>query len=201
MRKNIKIIGIMIVLTLSYIVIAPYQYNMTALQFYVVTVGCILLSCLHVFLFAKRITLGNGVGIVFLLSIIIFSLVEIHHQIPNLRIKQMIEPYVHNAPIKMIGYDTSQSASLPGDPSKNELSEAQGSRTIFLEKAITPGKNVVRYTFVFKNPLFMNRVDVSRKACIDGFILCNYYYIGVVIIDPDNNELIAFSVMNKGVGK
>ncbi|NOU71850.1 hypothetical protein GC098_10535 [Paenibacillus sp. LMG 31458] len=201
MRKSIKIIGLIIVLILSYIVIAPYQYNMTAMQFYVVTVGCILLSCLHVFLFAKRITLGKGVGIVFLLSTIIFSLVEIHHQIPNLRIKQMIEPYVHNAPIKIIGFDTSQSASLPGDPSKNELSEAQGSRTIFLEKEINTGKNVDRYTVLFKRPLFINRVDVSRKACIDGFILCNNYYIGVVIIDPDNNELIAFSVMNKGVGK
>lgn len=201
MRKSIKIIGLIIVLILSYIVIAPYQYNMTALQFYVVTLACILLSCLHIFLFTRRITLGKGVGVVFLLSIIIFTLVEIRHQIPNLRIKQMIEPYVHNAPIKIIGFDTSQSPSLPGDPSKNELSEAQGSSTVFLEKAITPGKNVVRYTFVFKRPLFMNRVDVSRKACIDGFILCNYYYIGVVIIDPDNNELIAFSVMNKGVGK
>jgi hypothetical protein len=118
---------------------------MTACQFYVVTIACVLLSCLYIFLFSKRITLAKGVGIVFLLSIITFSLVEIHHQIPNLKIKQMIEPYVHNAPIKMIGYDTSQSASLPGDPSKNELSAAQGSRTIILEKAIPPGKNVARY--------------------------------------------------------
>lgn len=148
-----------------------------------VTIACILLSCLHIFLFAKKFTLGKGVDIVFLLSTIIFSLVEINHQIPNIRIKQMIEPYVHNAPIKMIGYDTSQSASLPGDPSKNELSEAQGSRTIFLEKAITPEKNVARYTFVFKRPLFINRVDVSRKICIDGFIMCNYYYAGTVVID------------------
>ncbi|MCY9668340.1 hypothetical protein M5X11_26030 [Paenibacillus alginolyticus] len=201
MRKSFRISSFVIVLILSYIVVAPYQYSMTALQFYVLTLACILLSGLNIFLFSRKITLEKGVGIVFLLSIIIFSLVEIHHQIPNIRIKQMIEPYVHNAPIKMIGYDTSQSASLPGDPSKNELSEAQGSRTIFLEKAITPGKNVARYTFVFKRPLFINRVDVSRKICIDGFILCNYYYVGSVIIDPDKDELIAFSVMNKGVGK
>ncbi|WP_261301367.1 hypothetical protein [Paenibacillus andongensis] len=201
MRKSVGIISFVILLILSYIVVAPYQYSMTALQFYVVTTACILLSGLYIFLFSQRITIEKGVGIVFLLSIIIFSLVEIQHQISNLRIKQMIEPYVHNAPLKIIENDTSQSASLPGDPSKNELSEAQGSRTIFLEKAITLGKKVDRYTFVFKRPLFMNRVDLSQKSCIDGFILCNYYYVGTAIIDADNDELIAFSVMNKGVGK
>jgi hypothetical protein len=200
LRKSFEIISLVIVLILSYIVVSPYQYSMTALQFYVVTITCILLSCLHIFLFAKRITLGKSVGIVFLLSTIIFSLVEINHQTPNLRIKQKIEPYLHNAPIKIIGIERSQSASLPGDPSKNELSESQGSRTIFLEKARTPGKNVDRYTVLFKRPLVINRVDVSRKACFD-LIFCNYYYVGFVYIDPDNNELIAFSVMNKGVGK
>ncbi|MGO4270873.1 hypothetical protein AB4Z22_13660, partial [Paenibacillus sp. TAF58] len=61
--------------------------------------------------------------------------------------------------------------------------------------------SVDKYTFVFKNPLFINHVDVSRKSCIDGFILCNYYYVGIAVIDPDKDELIAFSVMNKGVGK
>ncbi|KQX46638.1 MULTISPECIES: hypothetical protein [unclassified Paenibacillus] len=200
MRKSFKIISLIIVLILSYIVVAPYQYSMTALEFYAVTIAYILLSCLHIFLFAKSITLEKGIGIVFLLSTIIFALVEINHQIPNLRIKLMIEPYVHNAPIKILGFNRSQSASLPGDPSKNELNEAQGSRTIFLEKAITPGKNVDRYTVLFKRPLFIDRIDVSRKTCFD-LIFCNYHYVGFVLIDPDKNELIAFSVMNKGVGK
>ncbi|KRF37988.1 hypothetical protein [Paenibacillus sp. Soil787] len=200
MKRYFKISMLVVVLILSYMVVAPYQYSMTALQFYVVTIAYILLSCLHIFLFAKRLTLEKGIGIVFFLSTIIFALVEINHQIPNIRIKLMIEPYVQNAPIKIIGVGASQSASLPGDPSKNELSDIQGSRTIFLEKAIPPGKSVERYTFLFKRPLLINNVDVSRKSCFD-VIFCNYYFVGTVVIDPDHGELIAFSVMNKGVGK
>lgn len=200
MKRYFKISMLVVVLILSYIVVAPYQYSMTALQFFVVTIACIMLSCLLIFLFAKRMTFEKGVGIVCLLSIIIFSLVEIRHQIPNLRIKQMIEPYVHNAPVKIMGVGSTQSLTLPGDPTKNELSDILGSRTIFLEKTIPPGKNVDRYTFLFKRPLFINRVDVSRKSCFD-LILCNYHYIGYVLIDPEKDELIAFSIMNKGVGK
>ncbi|MGO4269279.1 hypothetical protein AB4Z22_05435, partial [Paenibacillus sp. TAF58] len=65
MRKSVRISSFVIVLILSYTVVAPYQYSMTALQFYAVTTACLLLSCLYIILFSRKITLGKGVGVVF----------------------------------------------------------------------------------------------------------------------------------------
>jgi hypothetical protein len=196
-----------IVLILGYVVVAPYQYEMSNFLFYAVSIGCIIFSAVLMVTLLKNANGRKIVGIVLLMALIIFSTNEIYDQQPNIRIKQKISKYLPNAPIKIAVFSrlepatiTSQPYFLNEDDPKNELSDVQGSKTVFLKKALSPEKSADYYAFHFKHPYVINGNDVSKKVC-SNHIMCSSYYSGSIILDSKTGELLGLWIENKGVGK
>ncbi|MBD0383731.1 hypothetical protein [Paenibacillus sedimenti] len=206
MAKLFKIFLTALVLILGYIVVAPYQYGMSTTLFYTVSIGCIVFSAVLVFLLLKKATAKEIVSIVVLILLIIFSTYEIYDQQPNIRIKQKIAEFLPNAPIEIAGFRRLEPATIAAQPyylnedyPKNELSDVQWSRTVFLKRAISPEKSVDYYAIRFKRPYMINGNDVSKKACSN--LMCSYYFTGSIILDPIAGELLGLWIENKGVGK
>ncbi|MGF9914839.1 hypothetical protein ABEX47_27535 [Paenibacillus ehimensis] len=196
-----------ILLILGFTVVAPYQYGMSMDLFYVVTIGCILTSICLLLLIIKTGITNKVVKTVIPVSLIIFSVVEINTMQPHFRLKQKIEAYVPDAPIKIVGFIKLDPATLAkqegirkAKSAKNELSQIQGTSTIFLSKEISTEIPIDLYTIIFKRPYLINGVDVSDKVCF-GFNMCNYRYKGHITINSKSGEMLAFSVVNSGVEK
>jgi hypothetical protein len=204
-RKKMLLLAA-VVFTLGYILVAPYQYGMTEFLLYGVTACFVLTSVWLGAALYKRKTAVGTLSFVCMIVFGSFAVFESYEQQPNLRLKRQIAAYLPNAPIDIIGYHKLGPASIAANEKiqqeqqpSNELSDELWSRTVYLKRVIHPKQTVDHYTVIFKRPYTINGVDVSEEICSN--LMCSYPYLGSVMIDAENGDLLGLMIENRGIGK
>ncbi|TBL75651.1 hypothetical protein [Paenibacillus thalictri] len=197
-----------VIFVLFYVIARPYQYSMSPFEFYGISYGFVLL-CLIRFIMALLKRPFRKAR--FLLLFVVLSLmsyytyIEYKDQTVNFRIQNKISAYLPDVPLNIAYYQrldpqTVQAYYLDEEPPSNNLSQEKGTKAVYVKKPIPAGQSVDQYTLLFKAPYAINDADISAKQCFN-FIMCNYYYSGEVLLDPDSGELLGLSLYNKGIEK